>query len=238
MLLLLLLSGLLLSLQHKSSITSESLVLVWDDHYWQTRRLLTAHVKGWQRRNKTCCSFRRHSHGLASTAGSAEDDHLKGRLECHHYLGLQIGGFSRYVSFPYVYLSISHFSKIFLTKRLKSTTQSQLSSWTMQPGVVEKALAIWPCVVLFVEPSISSCLGRLTEFWRNFWVGSPLFNKGWPLPDIFVTFQESLKWDTIDNPQDSHGTNGIFIYIYHIKATIHVGKYTIVPWILWDIVSA
>ena len=30
-----------------------------------------------------------------------------------------------------------------------------------------------------------------------------------------------------------HGTGG-FIYIYHKKSTIHVGKYTI-PWILWVI---
>lgn len=126
-----LLSGLLLSLQYTSSITSESLVLVWDDHDWKTRRLLTAHVTGWQRRNKTCCSFRRHSHRLTSTADSAEDERQS------HQISSWIGmsrlpwtsnrWFSRYVSFPY--LSISHFSKIGLTKPLKSTTQSQLSSW-------------------------------------------------------------------------------------------------------------
>ena len=26
----------------------------------------------------------------------------------------------------------------------------------------------------------------------------------------------------------------IFTYIYHTKSTIHVGEYSMFPWILWD----
>ena len=45
-----------------------------------------------------------------------------------------------------------------------------------------------------------------------------------------------LKTD-VDVTHTIHGT-GIFTYIYHKKTMIHVGKYTVVPWMVWVIIPS
>ena len=55
-------------------------------------------------------------------------------------------------------ISVSYRGNPFLTFFNNDFGQmSGVKHHCVKQGVVEKALAIWPCVVLFVEPSISSC---------------------------------------------------------------------------------
>ncbi len=117
-----------------------------------------------------------------------------------------------------------------------SSTKKQIAIFCVKPTqILAKIFFNLQILTVFYSQMMGCCIKHRYQWRKNNWF-SLWFPTLW-LEDTShdcwcPTLIVSVRFQQGSLPIGSMG-NGIFTYMKTIKSPIHVGKYTIVPWILW-----